>query len=78
MKKNMTNFWILLVTISILGALGMHIVESIIGVAYTFALAVAITFGGGLFVLWKQKNYGLVVVICTCALILCHYAYLTR
>jgi len=54
MKKNVKNFWILVIVISILGTIGVAFLESIFGTENVFLVSTIIVFLCGLYVIAKQ------------------------
>lgn len=78
MKKNMTNFWLLLCATSILGALGVAVIESLIGPVYTLIGGTVIVFIAGLAAMFMQKQYALIVLSLICACIIVHYVAISH
>lgn len=78
MKKNATNFWLLLCLTSILGAVAVAVIENLIGPVNTFIAGTAIVFVAGLAAMFIQKQYAFIVLTLICTCIIVHYVAISQ
>ena len=75
MKKNMKNFWLLLISVGIAGTLLIELALHLFGIVPVFIGCCGITLTAGLYVLIKHSEEWLAIlfVICICSVIILDY-----